>query len=208
MNKLLTFFTAALLSLSAWAASLPPDQAVASTADELQDLIIANTAAYKADQTAFYKVVDRILIPRFDVKYIAQMSLGKNWKTASEAQRNRFIEACKLGLVRAYADAMLQYASQVKAEWQPAKFAANADDVTVRATLKRKDSPQPVKLAFLTHKMDDGEWRIYDISIENISLVTNFRAQLNVDIKKSGLDTVISQMESGEYFRKNQAAKK
>ena len=103
-------FTGAVLSLAALnahaAASAPaaapvtPGQIVRETTEKVQDLIRQNHEKYRADQRAFYKVVDDVLVPRFDVKAIAQQVMGRNWRNASDDQRSRFTEAFKLMLIR------------------------------------------------------------------------------------------------------------
>jgi len=74
----------------------------------------------------------------------------------------------------------------------------------VRAKLIRKNAP-PVNLAFAMRPGSDGEWKIYDVIIENLSLVTNFRSQFNAEIKKSGLDGLIQRVESGGDYLKESA---
>ena len=180
------------------AAPVPPDQQVKQTTEQMQALIREHHKEYKANQPAFYKVVDEVLTPRFDVRYIAQLVLGKNWRAASADQRDRFTAAFKAMLIRSYADTLLEYYDSVKADWQPLRLSADVTDVTVRTTLQRQNA-QPLAIGFNVHLVDN-EWKIYDISVEAISLVTNFRSQINAEIKKSSLADVITRMEKGEAF--------
>ena len=99
-------------------------------------------------------------------------------------------------LMRSYANSMLENYDSVKAEWQPLRMAADATDVTVNSKLLRQQG-SPIAVGFQMH-IAGGEWRIYDILIENLSLISNFRAQFAAEIKKTGLDAVIARMESGE----------
>lgn len=194
-----TILALVLLGGSALAQAAPavaPDAVVKGTTEKLQTLIAENHAKYKADLPSFYKVVDDIVVPHFDQRYIAQLVLARNWKAASDEQRQRFQDAFKNMLIRAYANSMLDNYDSVKAEWQPLRMAADATDVTVNSKLLRKQGP-PIAVGFLMH-VEGGEWRIYDILIENLSLVSNFRAQFAAEIKKSGLDKVIARMESGD----------
>jgi phospholipid transport system substrate-binding protein len=189
---------------SAQAAPLAPDVAVKQATEEMRDLIRANHQAYSADKAKFYAVVDESLVPHFDVRYIAQLVLGKNWRTANEDQRTRFANAFKNSLIRSYADALLENYDSVDAEFQPLRLAADANDATVRAKLIRKNAP-PVNLAFAMRPGSDGEWKIYDVIIENLSLVTNFRSQFNSEIKKTGLDGLIQRVESSSDYLKESA---
>ena len=181
---------------SAAAPTVAPDAVVKGTTEKLQKLIAENHVKYKADLKTFYKVVDEIVVPHFDQRYIAQLVLARSWKTASEDQRLRFQTAFKNMLMRSYANSMLENYDSVKADWLPLRMAANATDVTVNSKLLRKQGT-PIAVGFQMH-IAGGEWRIYDILIENLSLISNFRAQFAAEIKKSGIDAVIARMESGE----------
>lgn len=184
------------VSLGAQAAPKAPDQVVKEGTEKLQTLIAQNHAKYKADLPGFYKAVDEVVVPYFDVPFIAKTVLARNYKTATPEQRERFQEAFKNMLIRSYANALLEYHDSVKAEWKPVRMAADATDVMVNSSLLRENG-QPVAIGFALRKVGE-EWKVYDIVIENISLVTNFRGQFNAEIKKSGLDAVIARMEGGQ----------
>lgn len=200
LKPLLVLFAALGIATGAVAAPAEPaDQAIKKATTEFQDLIAANHEAYRADLAAFYKVVDEKVVPHFDTKGISQLVLGKNWKTATPEQKTRFEAAFKDSLIRTYARAMLDYHDSIKAEWAPLRAEAGADDVTVNAKILRKDAP-PIALSFQVHAVKD-QWKIYDIAVENLSLITNFRSQINSEIKANGLDAVIKKFEDNSYFK-------
>lgn len=177
----------------------PADAVIKNATEEFQGLIQENHEAYRADLQAFYKVVDEKVVPHFDTRQIAQLVLGRNWRAATAEQRDRFEAAFKDSLIRTYARAMLDYHDSIKAEWTPVRAAEGADDVTVNAKILRDNAP-PISLAFSVHAKQD-QWKIYDISVENLSLVTNFRSQINVEVKANGLDAVIKKLEDNNYFK-------
>ncbi len=196
MKKFLLTLSLLFAVSGAHAAAKAPDDVVKEGTDKLQTLIAKNHQAYKADLPGFYKAVDEVVVPYFDVPFIAKTVLARNYKAATEAQRTRFQEAFKNMLIRSYANALLEYHDSVKAEWKPLRLGTDATDVIVNSTLMREKG-QPVAIGFALHKVGE-EWKVYDIIIENISLVTNFRGQFNAEIKKSGLDSVIARMEGGK----------
>jgi phospholipid transport system substrate-binding protein len=188
---------AALASLStATAAPVPPDEVVKTTTERLQKEIGAREKEFKADQKKLYAFVDEVIVPKFDTKYIAQLILARHWKQASPEQRTRFQAAFKDMLVHSYANALVEYHTQVKAEWQPLRMAPDATDVTVNSRLIREGKP-PLPIGFAM-RLKDGEWKVYDIVIENLSLVTSFRSQINSEIKRTSLDALIERLESGQ----------
>lgn len=184
------------LSAAALAAPVPPDEVVKGTTEQLQKEIAARESEFRADPARLYAYVDQVVVPKFDTKYIAQLILARHWKNASDEQRKRFQAAFKDMLVHSYANALVEYHTQVKAEWQPLRMAPDATDVTVTSRLLREGKP-PLPIGFAM-RLKDGEWRVYDIVIENLSLVTSFRGQINSEIKRTSLDALITRLESGQ----------
>lgn len=205
-RKLLSrFIVAPVLALGLGAAAQaaptqPADQVIKTATEDFQALIQQNHEQYRKDLESFYKVVDDKVVPHFDSRAIAQLVLGRNWRGASAEQRDRFEAAFKDSLIRTYARAMLDYHDSIKAEWAPLRAAEGADDVTVNAKILRENAP-PIALAFSVHAKED-QWKIYDISVEGLSLITNFRSQINVEVKAKGLDAVIKKLEDDTYFEK------
>jgi phospholipid transport system substrate-binding protein len=170
-----------------------PPQVVEEAAKELDRALSERKQELAADKEALYGLIDRILLPRFDRKYAAQLVLGRHWRTATEAQRERFIKAFYGNLLRRYADGTLDFdLSQVKV----LPFRGNTSDprVTVRTTVTLEDGTEvPVDYAMV--RRDEG-WLLFDVIIEGISYVRNFRAELNSEIQARGLDSVIGRLES------------
>ena len=185
-----------VLGLSTAHAATAPDLVVKEGTDKMRALISANHVAYKANKPKFYAAVDEVLVPLFDVRYISQLVLGKSWKTATEAQRSRFQNAFKSALIRNYADALLENYDLVEVSFQPVRLTPDATDATVKCTLTRKNGP-PVQLAFAMREVG-GAWKIYDTTIENLSLVTSIRSQYAVEVKKNGLEALIQRVEAGQ----------
>jgi len=178
----------------------PPDQVIQNTTEQMRTLIRQNSQTYKTDKTKFYSTVDEVLVPHFDVKYVAQLILGRNWRTASEDQRTHFQNAFKNMLVRGYADELLENNDSVKVEYRPVKLTDGQTDATVSTLLQRAQVAQPTHIDFQV-RLIDGDWKIYDVTIENISLVTNYRTQVGAEIKRTSLDDVIERMEKGQLLQ-------
>ena len=174
-----------------------PDVALKTTVDQIRGMIRENFQAYKADSTKFYKAVDDVVVPRFDVPKIAQEVLGQNFRAATPDQRTRFGTAFKNMLVRSYANAMLDYNDSVSVSWGSPRISADGQEANVASTLTQSNG-QPLVIAFRVHKVAD-DWKIIDITVENVSLVLNFRTQLNSEIHRTSLDDVIGRMEKGEF---------
>ena len=192
--------TASLGMAAAQADTAPaqaPDVALKTTTDQIRAMIKDHYAEYKADQAKFYQAVNDVVVPRFDVPGIAKLVLGVNYRTATPDQRTRFATAFKDMLVHSYANAMLDNYKSASINWMPPRLAPNATDAAVNTTLSR-DNGQSYAIGFRVHVID-GDWKIYDITVENVSLVLNFRTQLNSEIKRTSLDDVISRMQNGQF---------
>jgi phospholipid transport system substrate-binding protein len=188
-------FAMALAMTGSAAAPPPPDQTIREATEKLQSLIKQNRDEYKSNSAKFYKMVDEVVVPRFDTRHIGQLVLGRHWRAASEDQRKRFVAAFKHSLVYSYADALLEYYDTVKVDWKPARLPADARDTSVHSTITRQNGP-PIELGFSVNLIN-GDWKIYDVVVDGISLASNFRTQFSAEIKQNGLDALIKRLESG-----------
>jgi phospholipid transport system substrate-binding protein len=192
--------TALACAFVVWSAAAvagnPPDQIAKSMVADLQREFDAHQGELKKDTARLQQTVDRVLAPHFDVPYIAQLVLARHWKTATPDQRRRFQDAFKGMLIRSYADALLDVGTTGKMQWQPLAAKAPADDVVVHATAQRAGG-QSLDVG-LAMRQREGDWKVYDITVDSVSLVTSFRAQIGSQIKQSGIDAVITRLESGD----------
>lgn len=192
-------FAVTLIATSAQGATAP-DEIVRTTSEKLSQTIRDRHAEFKAKPAVYYAVVEDIVVPRFDLRYIAQLILARNWKEANDDQRERFQIAFKNMLIRSYANTLLDFNDSVKPEWQPLRLLPEDTDVTVKSRLLRKTGP-PVAIGFAMRLKND-EWKVYDITVESISLVSSFRSQAAAEIKKVGIDGLIQKLEKGDGFGK------
>jgi phospholipid transport system substrate-binding protein len=197
MRKLWIAAAAALVATSAAAAPAPPDQVVKETTAQLQGEIAKREKEFRGNPQKLYGFVDQVIVPKFDTKYIAQLILARHWKAANEDQRGRFQVAFKNMLVHSYANAMLDHYDSVKAEWQPLRMEKDAKEVTVHSKLLRDGKP-PLPIGFAMRLGKDGEWKVYDIIIENLSLIQSFRSQIGSEIKRTSLEALIEKLEHGQ----------
>lgn len=172
-----------------------PDEVIRSATEEARADIRENIETYRSDKGAFYAMIDRVVVPYFDVPYISQLVLARSYRSATPAQRERFTEAFQSMVVRSYADVLLEYYDEVEIEWAPLRMAEDADNASVSARILRRQG-QPIPVDFRMHKTEDGSWKIWDVTVEGISVVGNFRAQFAQEIKTNGLDSLIDKLEN------------
>jgi phospholipid transport system substrate-binding protein len=185
------------LSAAAHAQSSPND-VIQEAADLLDKALEGREDELAANRQELYEVINEILLPRFDRTYAAQLVLGPHWKTASKTQRQQFIDAFYRNLLQKYADGVLDY-DQSRIEILPFRGDLAKPRVIVK-TMVRLDDGTKVPVDYNLAKRDAG-WLLFDVSIEGISYVRNFRVEMNAEIQQSGLDAVIARLQretSGE----------
>ncbi len=197
LGTLAGIFVAATLSLAAaaHAESVAPDKIIRSAIDEARADISTNVATYQKDKNALYAMVDKTIVPHFDTEYIAKVILGTHLKSATPEQISQFGDAFKDMLIHAYADKLLEYYDGIEIEIKPARV--DGKKANVDTTIVRKDGKPPIPIQF-SMRDSSGEWKIWDIKAENISLVLNYRTQLDSEIKSKGIPTVIERLRKGE----------
>lgn len=169
-----------------------PNSVIEDAAKELDSALQGRRDELKKNKPELYALIDKILLPRFDRKYAAQLVLGQNWKTASADQRNRFIDAFYTSLLHKYSDGVLGF-DPSRIEILPFRGDLSKPRSTVRTTVRLDDGTK-VPVDYSLVKRSSG-WLLFDVSIEGISYVRNFRVELASEIQTSSLDAVIERLE-------------
>jgi len=187
------------LALTAILAAMPvhgeeqsPQEVIESAVQLLADKMDGREEELAADRQSLYVLIDEILLPRFDRKFAAQIVLAKHWRSATEVQRERFIEAFYQALVRRYADGLLEF-EQDRVTVLPFRGDLTKKRTKVKSTVQLNDGSK-VAVDYELVKRDSG-WLLFNIVIEGISYVRNFRAEMNSEINDSSLDAVIERLE-------------
>lgn len=144
------------------------------------------------NRQALYEIIDGILLPRFDRRFAAQLVLARHWRTASDEQQARFIDAFYQALLRQYADGVLEFDPE-KISVLPFRGDPSKNRTKVRSTVDLDDGSK-VAVDYELVKRKAG-WLVFNVIIEGVSYVRNFRAELDSEIKSSSLDAVIERLE-------------
>lgn len=189
---MLSLLCIALAVSPANAADETPNEVIESAVLVLAEKVGAQQEALAADRQALYALIDEILLPRFDRKFAAQIVLAKHWRTATEEQRSRFIAAFYQALLRKYADGLLEF-DQENVKVLPFRGDASGKRAKVRTTVALDDG-STVAVDYELVKRDSG-WLLFNVIIEGVSYVRNFRAELDSEIRASSVDAVIERLE-------------
>jgi len=172
-----------------------PNEVIQSAADELASDLTGRREELATNKSELYALIDKLLLPRFDRRYAAQLVLGRHWRDATAEQRDRFIAAFYGSLLRRYADGVLEY-DPGRVKILPFRGDLGAERTTVR-TMVTLDDGTEVPVDYGMVKRDSG-WMMFDVTIEGISYVRNFRTELNSEIQATSLEAVIARLESEE----------
>jgi phospholipid transport system substrate-binding protein len=186
--------TAAAATTAAGVDTSGPAELIRSASDVMLKDLDANRAAYRKDRTKLYELVDRVLLPNFDVNFAAQQVLGKYWRTADAQQRDRFVKAFYRSLMQTYSDAMIEFTGD-RIRFLPFQGDPAATRATVRTEVRR-DGGSSVKVNYTLRKTEAG-WKAFDVVIEGISYVKSFQEDFAAELDQKGIDSLTQRLESG-----------
>jgi phospholipid transport system substrate-binding protein len=174
-------------------AAIGPQELVKETTDQTLSRLQGERAALQKNPDGIYDLVKEIITPHFDFVRISAWVLGKHWRTANKEQKLRFVTAFRTLLVRTYGVVLLDYTNQ-KVRYLPLRDDPANGDVTVRTEVIQPNG-EAVSINYRLY-LKKGAWKVYDISVEGVSLVTNFRTSFATEIKQTGLDRLIQRLEA------------
>lgn len=180
-----------LLPVAAGATSDDPRALVIDTTEKVLAKIREERTALDANPRLVDQFIIEIVLPHFDFVAMARLVLGKHWRRADAAQREAFVMEFRDLLVRTYATALLEYTEEV-VEYSPLTVKPGDTEVTVRTEID-----QPGGLGIPVHyRMERQEqgWKVYDVTIDGLSLVGNYRNTFANDIRSGSLDALIDSM--------------
>lgn len=170
-----------------------PDQVVSDTAKHMFAAMEQHKSDLKQHPEKLYSLIGNILLPHFDFDYASHLVLGRYWRTATPAQRKAFEDAFYKFLVHSYADGMLKgNYSEHNVEVQPWRGTDSDTRTLVRSKVIR-DNAAPIEVDYAMVKTKDG-WKAFDVTIEGISYVMNYRNQFGSEIEQNGLDALIKRL--------------
>ena len=194
MKKLLVLLTVALLPAAAPAQNMvPPDALVKSVTQEVVELISKDQEIKSGSRAKLIGVIEEKVLPHFNFTAMTALAMGQNWGKASPEQKKQLTEAFKTLLVRTYASALSAYSNQ-KFDFRPLRAKSTDTDVTVNVRVLQPGG-QPVTLDYSMEKTANG-WKVYDVMIGGVSLVANYRTEFANNVRASGIDGLIKDLQA------------
>lgn len=185
-------FLCLVTQLSIAGGSSPQDM-IKQTADEVLHKLQREHARLKANPGAIYGLVKSDILPHFDFDRMSRWVLARYWRLATPRQRSRFEQQFQNLLVNTYGNTLLRYSGE-KIHYLPTRLDPSRDNAEVRTNLLNPDSGQSVPIDYLLHD-SHGEWKVYDLSVDGVSLISNYRESFAEVLKQHGIDGLIQQLE-------------
>ena len=188
MRHFFALLTGLLMTLGAVAQDLAPDALVRSVTNDVLDIVRKDKDIQAGNTRKAVELAEVKVLPHFDFAHMTRLAVGKAWRQASPAQQKALTDEFRTLLVRTYSKALTEYRNQT-IDFKPVKMQAADTDVVVR-TLVQQPGSKPVEIDYSLDRTDQG-WKVYDISVAAVSLVTNYRSSFAQEISAGGIDGLI-----------------
>lgn len=192
MKKLLAFVAAAFIAMPALAA-IAPDELVRQVTDEVLEVIRQDRDIQNGSTAKVIELVDSKVLPHFNFQRMTALAVGRDWRRATPEQQQRLAAEFKTLLVRTYANALTGYRNQ-RVVYRPFRMKPEDTDVLVRTEVQQPGN-KPIQLDY-SLELRDGAWKVYDVTVAGISLVTNYRDQFAQEVRAGGIDGLIASISS------------
>lgn len=196
MNKFLgTFVLIAsfLLIFPTWAKDVAPDRLVDETVREVLEILGQDGELKGSKKEKMLDLIESKILPHFNFTRMTELAMGKHWSQAVPEQQQKLVNEFRTLLVRTYSNALSSYSDEI-VKVDPIQSLGDSVDTTVRTTILQGKGKQPIPIDYSMGKKPDG-WKVYDITVAGVSLVTNYRGSFNSQIRKGGVDGLIKTLE-------------
>jgi phospholipid transport system substrate-binding protein len=200
MKRLFALLAGVVFSASVLAADTDPDQLVKSVTEEVLTIVRSDKDIQSGNAKKAIALVEVKVLPHFNFTRMTQLAVGREWKNASPAQQKSLTEEFKTLLVRTYSKALTEYRNQ-SIEYKPFTMKPGDTEAKVKTLVKQPGGAQPIQLDYSLEKQESG-WKVYDIEVAGVSLVTNYRDTFATEIRNNGIDGLIKALQT-----KNSTAK-
>lgn len=187
--------SAFLMPISAQAVEVAPDELVQRISDEVLDIVRSDPNLRNGDPRTVVTRVEEVVTPHFNFRRMTSLAVGREgWRGASPEQQQRLVDGFYGLLVRIYSNALTQYKDQT-VHFKP--FRMSSGDTTVRVQSEiRQSGAQPIAVDYVLERSADS-WKIFDIFVAGVSLVTNYRGEFSEQIRTGGIEGLIRSLEAG-----------
>lgn len=191
MKRLIAVLAGLLTVAVAAADGMPPDVLVRTVSTDVLEIVRKDKDIQSGNLGKAVELAEAKVLPHFDFAHMTRLAVGKSWRKATPEQQKSLVDEFRTLLVRTYSKAFVEYRNQV-IEFKPFKMQPLDTDVLVRTSVKQS-SGKPVQIDYNLEKAEQG-WKVYDISVAGVSLVTNYRSSFTEEVSAGGIDGLIGSL--------------
>lgn len=185
----IVFLVGLLVASLAQADVTPPDQLVKQITQETYVYVNQDPSLQKGDISKLIEWADKSILNSFDFDRMTSLAVGKDWRTATPAQKKQLVGEFRKLLVRTFANAFVGIKKDQTMEYKPFKMNPDDQSVVVK-TLIIKPGAKPIDVNFSLEKMPES-WKVYDVTMAGVSMITNYRSAFTQEIGTNGIDGLI-----------------
>ncbi len=193
MKSVVVFISSVLIAASVWANDMAPDVLIKSVSAEVLEIVRADKDIQSGNAKKAADLVEKKVAPNFDFVHMTRLALGRDWRQASPEQQKALANEFQTLLVRTYSKALTEYKNQT-IDVKPLILKAGDTDVKVRSEIKQPGA-KSIQLDYYLQK-NNASWKIYDIEVAGISLVTNYRESFASEVRNSGIDGLLKSLQT------------
>jgi phospholipid transport system substrate-binding protein len=196
MKSFFSFLCVALFAFGAHADEVAPDVLIRTVTDDVLTIVRTDKDLKSGNTAKAVDLVEAKVLPNFNFTRMTQLAMGRDWRQASPAQQKALTDEFRSLLVRTYSKALTEYKNQT-VTMKPFSMKAGETDAKVRTEIRQSGS-KPIELDYYLEKVNPG-WKVYDIEVGGISLVTNYRDTFASEVRNGGIDGLIKTLQSKNH---------
>ena len=194
MKSLFAFFSGLLIATTAMAQEVAPDVLVKNVTNEVLDIVRKDKDIQSGNTKKAIDLVDAKVLPHFNFTRMTQLAMARDWRQTTPAQQKVLTDEFRILLVRTYSKALTEYKNQT-VNFKPFTLKAGETDVRVRTEIKQACAGKNIELDYFLEKSGTA-WKVYDIEVGGISLVTNYRESFASEVRNNGIDGLIKSLQA------------
>jgi len=193
LKRFIIVLAAGWLSVSVQAAEVGPDALAKNVTNDVLRIVRQDKEIATGNPAKIHTLVEQKVLPFFDFKHMTQLAVGKHWPKATPEQQEGLVNQFRRMLVRTYASSLTSVADY-KIDFKPFRAAPGDTEVTVSTEVSKPGAP-PIPIDYRLEKSGNNGWKVFDVIVDNVSLVTVYRNSFNSEVRKGGVDGLIAALE-------------
>ena len=194
MKYLFALFSSLLLALPAAAQEMSPDALIKTVTNEVLDIVRKDKDIQSGNTKKAIELIEGKVLPHFNFTRMTQLALARDWRQANASQQKVLTDEFRMLMVRTYSKALTEYKNQ-SIDFKPYTGKAGETDVRVRTEIKQSGAGKNIELDYYLEKTPGG-WKVYDIEVGGISLVTNYRESFASEVRNNGIDGLVKSLQA------------